>query len=481
MNAIALIIGNANYALEKNKLANAVNDAEDVRAKLNRLGFVVKLVQNCNRETFEREVREFAEALENYDVGLFYYAGHGLQIKGINYLTSIDTSFADQISARNTAYPVNEVLEYMEKANPIVKIIILDACRDNPLPVQFRGVHQSGLAPIYAPKGTIIAFSTSPGESAMDYGTDRNSIYTNALLNHIDDENVSIEDFFKRVRTTVYTLSNGKQTSWEHTSLIGNFCFNAGQLVHSLELPYKEEYISDTDFQSSGSKMDNIISDLREHNWYKQQSALCKLEKIDRSLVGQDTQFLLGRNILQTADGEEFTALSIMRNLDSWLKNWFMGKENHVLNGILFEIYFDSNGRFRQGEFKSDLIDDVYALHGNNRYDKSFQFIQKQLSQFSDFPFYIPSIPPTTLPIEIAFEKIEEDSKIEHKLKSIKIHDNEVMQDVDDDSLIDVTYKVFLKKLYSALCAPHSCIRISLNVEERYIKTVVMPSDIVLG
>jgi uncharacterized caspase-like protein len=89
-------------------------------------------------------------------------------------------------------------------------------------------------APIFAPKGTIIAFSTSPGEKAMDYGAGRNSIYTGSLLNHINDTNVPIEDFFKRVRTSVFTLSNGKQTSWEHTSLIGNFLFQF-RAINSLD------------------------------------------------------------------------------------------------------------------------------------------------------------------------------------------------------------------------------------------------------
>ena len=207
---------------------------------------------NCNNEHFERDVRSFSDDLKSYDVGLFYFSGHGLQIDGQNYLTSLDTNFSDSISVKHTSIPLKEVMDYMQNDKTLIKILILDACRNNPLPE--RGTNL-GLAPIYAPKGTIIAFSTSPGETAMDYGAGKNSIYTGSLLNHIDDRNIPIEDFFKRVRTSVYTLSNGKQTSWEHTSLIGNFCFNSGQLIHSPKIPYREDCVIDKTFESHGTKI----------------------------------------------------------------------------------------------------------------------------------------------------------------------------------------------------------------------------------
>ncbi|NEN24196.1 caspase family protein [Cryomorpha ignava] len=274
MNALALVIGNAEYSQEKDKLVNAVNDAEDIAQKLLNLGFTVITAINCTTESFDRQIRKFGEDLKKYDIGLFYFSGHGLQIKGRNYLTAINTSFADDISATHTSLPLDEVIDYMQAAKPNINILILDACRDNPLPSQYRGILPQGLAPIYAPKGTIIAFSTSPGEKAMDFGSGRNSIYTGSLLNHIDDSNISIEDFFKRVRTSVYSLSEGKQTSWEHTSLIGTFCFNSGQLVHSVDLPYKAEYISDEDFESDGSKILDIVKNLRERNWPVQNKAI---------------------------------------------------------------------------------------------------------------------------------------------------------------------------------------------------------------
>ena len=486
MNALALVLGNANYACEKDRLINALNDADDFGQKLLNLGFVINKIQDCNKEEFERAIRQFGEDLKKYDIGLFYFSGHGLQIDGKNYLTSIDTSFADSISAKHTSFPLDEIIDYMHTANPIIKILILDACRDNPLPNQFRGILGEGLAPIYAPKGTIIAFSTSPGERAMDYGAGRNSIYTGALLNHIDDLNISIEDFFKRVRTTVYTHSNGKQTSWEHTSLIGNFCFNSGQLIHSVDLPYKEEHIADANFISNGTEIDEIIEKLRSHDWYKQQPAIQKLLTADKKKIDESYRFLLGRNILQTALGGEFSANSIFKNLDNWLRDWFIGDENHVLNGILFEIYFDSKGQFRQTNFKNGLIDEIFKLQTVKKYKKSIEFIHKQLLPFSEFIFYVPSNPSVTLPIEVTFEEINDSingkDKTIHKLTSIKYQDFELMEPYTEEIYDNITvkYSKFIENLRTLLTVPIDNLRLSLNKKEEEIKVVYMPWELKL-
>lgn len=480
MNALALVIGNAKYVAEKDKLPNAANDAEDFGKKLLNLGFTVQTVTDCNREEFDRHIRAFGEELKKYDVGLFYFSGHGLQINGNNYLTSIDTSFADDVSAKHTSFPLDEIIDYMQRANPIIKILILDACRDNPLPNQYRGIQEQGLAPIHAPKGTIIAFSTSPGEKAMDYGSGRNSIYTGALLNHIDDTNIPIEDFFKRVRTSVFTLSNGKQTSWEHTSLIGNFYFNSGQLIHSVELPYKQEYIADENFQSMGSDIDIIIQDLKSHNYYTQKPALERLRVCLPNTFDDSSLFLLGRNILQTAIGGEFTALSIVKNLDTWLQKYSNGEINHVLNGILFEIYFNSKGQFRQRDFKNGLIDDIFKLHNNEKYKNSFQFILKQLTPFKDFLFYLPTFPPTALPIEVKFEKSESESfgykELRHKLVSVKYTEIELIEREDDELLYTtVSFEQFVEILCRELCVPTNMLRLSTNAKKEDLEIIRIP------
>lgn len=486
MNALALVIGNAHYSLEKDRLVNAVNDAKDVSQKLLSLGFIVKETIDCDRENFDREIRKFGDELNNYDIGLFYFSGHGLQIDGNNYLTSIDTNFEDDISAKHTSFPLSEIIDYMQKASPIIKILILDACRDNPLPSQYRGSNSQGLAPIYAPKGTIIAFSTSPGEKAMDYGAGRNSIYTGAFLNHIDDTNIPIEDFFKRVRTSVFTLSKGKQTSWEHTSLIGNFCFNSGQLVHSTDLPYKKEFIADENFISNGSDIHKIISSLQSRDWYKQEPAVKKINRLNLTELEESDAFLLGRNLLQTAVGGEFTANSIFNNLSFWLQKSTVDGENHILNGILFEMYFNNKGHFRQGDYKSGFIDEIFQLQANENYNKSFEFIIKQLGPFTEFLFYVPSIPPNTLAIEIQFELVNwtvgETELTAHKLISLKQHEIEYLEIEDGihNHIIEVDYKQFIETIQSELCVPKERLRLSMNVNEEDINHIQMPWNLKL-
>lgn len=471
MNALAFVVGNANYNGDHNKLINAVNDANDFAEKLLNLGFIVIKSIDCTNEDFDRGIHQFSDQLKDHDVALFYFSGHGLEIDGKNYLTSIDTSFVDSISAKHTSIPLDEVLDYMQKGKPIIKILILDACRNNPLPD--RGINK-GLAPIHAPKGTIIAFSTSPGESAMDYGAGNNSIYTGALLNHIDDPNIPIEDFFKRVRTSVYTLSKGRQTSWEHTSLIGNFYFNSGQLIHSINLPYKKEYITDKDFVSNGSYIDEIISDLKSYNWYTQSRAIKKLYSVYPQDIDISTQFLLGRNILQTAIGGEFEATAIFNRLPNWLEKWFVKDENHVLNGILFEIYFNSEGRLRQSRFKSDFIDAIGELEGNKNFEKSFAFIQNQLLPFRDFIYYIPSPEPVSLPIDLILTEKEENmwgnvSKF-LKIESIKINGKEFINDSYAGNFTTVDFPKLKEILHYELCVPINRMRISTNHAEDQIE-----------
>lgn len=481
MNALALVIGNANYAASKHKLINAVNDANDIGERLSQLGFLVKKSTDCNREEFERVVIDFGNELKNFDVGLFYFSGHGIQINSKNYLTSIDTSFVDTSSLKHSSFPLDELIERMQEAKASIKILILDACRDNPLPNTYRGIGNEGLAPIHAPKGTIIAFSTSPGERALDYGAGNNSIYTGALLNHINDTNIPIETFFKRVRTSVFTMSGGKQTSWEHTSLIGTFCFNSGQLIHSVELPYKDEHIADENFQSDGSSIDEVIEGLRSHNYYKQEPAIKCLASISPGEIDGSTLFLLGRNILQTAIGGEYSAKRIIDNLPVWLSKYSAENENHVLNGILFEIYFNSKGRFREHNFKNELLEQVFKLQTNKLYESSFQFIKRQLEHFRAFVFYVPTNPPIALPIEVMFDTFNYNfgpkDLVGHKLISIKHEGVELLEPYTDDDFESrsLTYLDFFAMLCKELCVPKHLLRLTMNEESENIKLIIAP------
>lgn len=481
MNALALVIGNDNYTLKKNVLENAVNDANAISDTLLRLGYVVINKPDCNKVDFAKAISEFTTELEKYDIGLFFFSGHGLQIDGENYLAPIDADFSEEKVAKYTSFPMNVILSDMEKATPKIKIVILDACRNNPYPATYRGTFTKGLAPIYAPKGTIIAFSTSPGETAMDGGGVKNSIYTKSLLKHIQDKNIQIEDFFKRVRTSVFTLSQGKQLSWEHTSLIGDYYFNSGQLIHAVNLPYTTDVIADSQYISDGSDGGQIIEKLKSYDWYKQEPAFKKFERIDVSTVDKNLQFLLGRNILQTAIGGEYTAKAYIHNLENKLDKWNIDGENHVLNGILFEIYFDSSGRYRQGmNHKSLFINEICRLEEDARYKSSFDFITEQLQPFRDYIFYVPSSKPINLAIELQFEnkEIEEFGvkQTVYKLTGI-IHQgtNILILDEEDAFYTSCNFDSLKAELSQKLCIPELRLTLSANNENEieYVKKPV--------
>jgi len=483
-NGLALIIGNVKYTASGLELINAVNDAKGVSKKLRRLGFVVNNYNDISIEEFSRALREFDDDLRNYKIGFFYYAGHGLQIDGKNFLTGIDTSFQDAPSAQYTSINVDEIIDRMRHKSLEVKIIVLDACRDNPLP-KMRGVTNDGLAPIHAPKGTIIAFSTSPGERAKDFGVGKHSIYTGAFLEHIEDVNIPIEEFFKRVRTTVFAQSKGQQTSWEHTSLIGDFFFNSGQLVHAVNLPYKKEHIADGLFSSSGSVFDEIVVDMRSHNWYKQGPALAKFRSLTKESLDCSELFLTGRNILQMAEGEEHSSERIMTNsLDNFLSDYFSDSENHLLNGILFEMYFNSKGVFRETKFKNRFITQIFSLQKNAKYKNSFDFISNQLRPFRDLIFYMPTSVAKTLPIDIEVKtyKDEEIDKRKKAWKVVSIKHNNI-------ELLHSSYLYpqsssrndFISQLSLVLNAPKGQLRVTWNEEINEDAVLVYPWEFKLS
>jgi uncharacterized caspase-like protein len=223
---IALVIGNADY-IHGNKLSNPVNDARDFSAALKELGFNVLTFINADLKTMKMAMDEFGENLGNYNIGLFYFAGHGLQVKGDNYLIPIDANLRVEQDVDYDCINVGRVLGKMEAAGTSTNIIILDACRDNPFERSWSarsGARGGGLAFMNAPSGSIISYATSPGKTASD-GTGKNGLYTEALLQYINVPGLPIEEFFKNVRRTVEIRSNRAQTPWESTSLKGNFFF----------------------------------------------------------------------------------------------------------------------------------------------------------------------------------------------------------------------------------------------------------------
>jgi uncharacterized caspase-like protein len=180
----ALVFGNSAYP--GNDLVNPVNDATDLGAKLQSYGFNAIVAKDRSVQDMEKDLKEFGKLLATHDVGLFFFAGHGMQIEGSNYLLALNTALDSETDAKYSSLPLDKVVDVMAKSQASTKIIILDACRNNPWERKWqRAPGLRGLASVYAPKGTIIGFATSPGEVASD-GTGRNGTYTAALLQHID-------------------------------------------------------------------------------------------------------------------------------------------------------------------------------------------------------------------------------------------------------------------------------------------------------
>lgn len=225
---VALVVGNSDYHDSNMKLANPSNDATDLADRLSKLGFTVVRSLNLTKQSMDNAIQTFSSHAKGADVALFFYAGHGIQYQGDNYLVPVDAQLPSEEYVKYNCTNANIVLDVMERLGCSMKIVILDACRNNPFARSWhRSIAGGGLGIMSAPKGTFIAFATSPGDVALD-GTngERNSPYTTALLQTLDKQGLSITDFFQEVLERVATATNERQTPWTSNSFRGKFVFN---------------------------------------------------------------------------------------------------------------------------------------------------------------------------------------------------------------------------------------------------------------
>lgn len=233
----ALIIGNGNYA-DVPALSNPINDTKDMKQALKRLNFkVTHLLDVKNRRKMTEAVRKFGENLaENSDsIGLFFYAGHAMQINGINYLIPVEGVIKSETDVEFETFDINYLLRTMNQAKNSMNIIILDACRNNPFARGFRGAWDRGLATMDGPTGSTIVFATAPGKNAED-GSERNGTFTKHLLKHIETPELTIEQMLKQVRLGVHDETQGKQIPWLESSQLGDFCFAGCRDQKAIEL-----------------------------------------------------------------------------------------------------------------------------------------------------------------------------------------------------------------------------------------------------
>lgn len=230
---VALIVGNGDYT-SAGTLENPVNDARKLGEALRSLDFEVLQQENLGRASFLEAIRTFSKSLDGADVALFFYAGHGIQVAGENYLVPADAHLQEESDINSELIAVKSLLHQMD-GSAKTRIILLDACRDNPFApglarsMDTRAVEVGqGLARVDAGPGTLIAYATEPGNVALD-GTEGNSPFTKALLKHISTPDLDVARMLRRVRTDVIETTEGAQIPWENSSLVLDFTFNPAE------------------------------------------------------------------------------------------------------------------------------------------------------------------------------------------------------------------------------------------------------------
>jgi hypothetical protein len=227
-NRIALVIGNANY--QSAPLKNPVNDANDMVSVLKQKGFTVTLLTDATQRQMEKAIGAFGKQLRSGGVGLFFYAGHGMQVNGVNYLIPIGANIEAESDIKYESVNANRVLSKMEEGGNDLNMVFLDACRNNPFTRSFRSSNK-GLAQMDAPKGSFVSFATAPGSIAAD-GTGRNGLFTGQLIQQMQVPELPLTKMMMEVRKDVLRESQNKQTPWDVSSLTGDFYFTQGSEIN---------------------------------------------------------------------------------------------------------------------------------------------------------------------------------------------------------------------------------------------------------
>jgi hypothetical protein len=383
----ALVIGNATYQ-NADLLKNSVNDAVDVSQALENLGFYVIKLTDATTEDMDRALEIFGQKLENSDVGLFFFAGHAFQIEGFNFLAGIDTKADTKMNVQYSSLHLDKVIGTMRQAAVATSIVILDACRNNPFDlVVYRSGDPRELAPINAPRGTLIAYSTSPGQKSKD-GSSANGSYTEALLQHIATEDIPIETMFKRVRSTLEAITGETQTSWEHTSLIGDFRFRLK--ASAPVLGYTRTALADSFFVLHNKNPGHmLIRALKSYSWHTQNPALEAFNADETEFLNDDDLFVLGRNLYQAACGNSRAAQAFIANFILKTERIEAKRRKSILDGMLFEIFFDSEGQ-RRLKPKTQNFEEVFRLQNFPDLASSFEFLISCLRPYAEHYYVIP-------------------------------------------------------------------------------------------
>lgn len=449
----ALVVGNDHYDQVNPDLDNAVNDAKGIYEAFRELGFMmIPEAYDIDTDKFDELFEDFKFELGNYEVGVLYFSGHGVEIDGKNYLIMRNTPIGE-LAKSPIRYSINlqDCIRELHDTKCKMIIVIIDACRNNPFEGTERGWGSVNLAPLFAPKGTLIAYSTSPGEKADDFGMDSHSVYTGALLKHLKEEGLEIETFFKKVRSTVNTMTAGKKTSWEHTSLIGSFSFNSGKMVYVDDIGYDITVLRDVQYDPMTDKVTaSIIRKLKSYNWYEQNDGVAEFRRIIPQKLDKNQLFIIGRNLLQAAVGGSHGAREVITDSNA-IEEYCTENENHLLNGILFEIYFNKDGKFRYKNFKMTFLNELLWYTNIESLKSSFAFIHELLQSFSPFLIFILSPEPIKVSINVKLNKgivnpIWADPMEMSVVKSISFDGHDLLAADDDSNVFPFTKEQDIQK-----------------------------------
>lgn len=454
MKKLALCIGNNDYTILP-RLSCCISDAESVERQLKELGFDTILKVNLNREELADQIFDFVEKIESYDAVLLYYAGHGFQADGDNIIAPIDLNINNRASAiRMNAFPLSELMSKLNRYPEQTKIIILDACRET---LGYRGTFQD-FAPISAPQGSIIAFATSPGQSSKENNATGHGRYTEALLRYMALPRVPAETVFKKTREALLADTGGAQIPWEHTSLVGDFYFNPNTIYDGVT--YSLEAKADSKFHfliDSPVKM--IVEGLKTYNWPQQESAISKVSTLNFDILSSNELFVLGRNIYQSACGNSFAC---QRFIDSFGSNRRIPNEAklHLLNGMAYEIYYNSRNILRS-KYKTSYLPSMIKYLEQPEFYASRAFIYAHLCKVEDRPIYIPG-QNELMYFVVKVVRTEEGyiiNEIIYQGKSVLYSYNGLERIDKDDCIYGARCYTFEQSLVSCIAAPIDYVR----------------------
>lgn len=443
------------------KLDAAVNDATEMANKLELLGYKVlrSIDDGRNGEgTYDKVLgkrQEFIDLIfkEELDVALVYFAGHGCMINREDclILSDADSYKNGSIKARGKSIVLNELCKEMNANGNQMNIIIADACRVAVEDENQRGIqeYEEFGKSTKLPFQTLFAYSTSPEAKAGD--GKEHSPYTALLLDKIMTKKLPVEELFKSVRREL--RKTRRQIGQEMTSLIDSYCFNYGQLEDGAVLDYSESALADEKFNSHNESFIKCVELFKSYNFYRQIDALDLFHKAFRSFT-DDEKFVIGRNILQAAVGgcrkckEElnYSKLKLFNDKD----------KNAVLDGIVYEMYFDSKNEFRGKDIKGiDYLPEIDKLSGFKDFEQSFKQINTVLAKYKDKLEYLPG---------------------QQKTYTVKVNlESQGKTDFDDNvwEILDVTYKD--RDLLKEITLPYRLNK--ENLRNLLCKHLVVPSS----